>query len=102
LTGIGIPYAVRASLDIMWTINQSHISPSLHFTRIVDWNAPAFALLGDIRWEEMIFEEAQSEIMRLFDSELASPLDVLPNGESLPEVSLQVSNAYGDRLLTYI
>jgi hypothetical protein len=86
LTCIGIPLAVRASLDIMWTIHQSYISPSLHFTRVVDWDAPAFALLRDIRWNQMTFEDARLEIMRLFDSGVASPLDILPNGESLPEV----------------
>jgi hypothetical protein len=104
LTTIGIPLVVRASLDIMWTIHQSHIYPSLHFTRVVDWDAPAFALLRDIRWNQMTFEEARSETMRLFDSGVASPLDILPNGESLPEVRTpQRGKACGIRpLLTCI
>jgi hypothetical protein len=70
----------------MWTSHQSYISPSLDFTRVVNWQAPAFALLRDIRWNQMSFEEARNEIVKLFDSGLASPLDVLPNGKSLPEV----------------
>jgi len=49
LTSIGIPYAIRASLDVLWTFNQSYISPSLQVTRVVDWNSPAFALLVDIK-----------------------------------------------------
>ena len=86
LNNIGIPYAILASLDFMWTIHQSYISPSLQVTRVVDWHAPAFALLGDIRWNQMSFEEARNQMVQLFDSGVASPLDVLPNGKSLPEV----------------
>jgi hypothetical protein len=86
LRSIGIPYAILASLDIMWKSRQSRISPSLHFEQVVNWQAPAFALLRDIRWNHMTFEEARSEMIRLFDSGLASPLDILPNGKSLPEV----------------
>jgi hypothetical protein len=87
LSSIGIPYAVLASLDIMWTLHQSIISPSLQVTRVVDWQSPAFALLRDIRWNQMEFEEARNKLLRLFDSGAASPIDVLPNGKSLPEVS---------------
>jgi len=49
LTSIGIPYAIRAGLDILWTINQSYIIPSLQVTRVVDINAPAFALMYNIK-----------------------------------------------------
>ena len=86
LTSIGIPYAIRASLNILWTFNQSYISPSLRVTRVVDWNSPAFALLVDIKWNEMTYEEARNGMVKLFDSRAASPLDILPNGKSLPEV----------------
>ena len=87
LTNIGIPFAILASLDVMWTLRQSFISPSLQVMRTVNWHAPAFALLSDIRWNQMEVEEARVALMDLFDSGAASALDILPNGESLPEVS---------------
>jgi hypothetical protein len=52
----------------------------------------------------MTFEEARLKTMRFFDSGVASPLDILPNGESLPEVRTpQRGKACGIRpLLTCI
>jgi len=90
LNSIGLPYAILASLDIMWTTHRSIISPSLQVTRVVDWHSPAFALLWDIRENEIEFEEARSEMIRLFDSGSSSAIDILPNGKSLPEVGCMV------------
>ncbi|KAE9370181.1 ankyrin [Stipitochalara longipes BDJ] len=99
LANIGIPYVIRASLDIMWTTNQSYISPLLQVTRVVDSNAPAFALLEDIKWNAMTFEEARNGMMALFDSRAASPLDILSNGQSLPEKLLRLPWHNGDTQL---
>ena len=74
----------------MWTTHRSIISPSLQVTRVVDWHSPAFALLWDIRENEIEFEEARSEMIRLFDSGSSSAIDILPNGKSLPEVGCMV------------
>jgi hypothetical protein len=101
LNNIGIPYAILASLDIMWTIHQSIISPSLQITRVVDWQSPAFALLRDIRWNQMEFKKARNEMIQLFDSGAASAMDILPNGKSLPEVSYFLLQTLS-YMLTYV
>jgi hypothetical protein len=49
LEQIGIPYAVIASLDILWSAQKTFISPSLQIRRVVSWNAPAFVAVRDIR-----------------------------------------------------
>jgi hypothetical protein len=87
LNRIGIPFAIKAGLDLMWTAHESSITPSLEVKRVVDWNAPVFKLLRDIPWNRMSFEDARTSITRIFEDGLASPVDVRPDGQSLLEVS---------------
>jgi hypothetical protein len=87
LNRIGIPYAIEASLDLMWTTHKTSITPSLEVKRVVDWNAPAFKLLREIEWNRTNFDDARASITQVFESGLASPVDVSPNGQSLLEVS---------------
>ena len=42
----------------------------------------------------MEFEDARVAMIDLFDSGAASAVDVLPNGISLPEVSVTISNTH--------
>ena len=90
LNAIGIPYAVIASVEVMLTSRQSYISPSLKAKRVVNWDSPAFALLGQVRWNQMEFGEARKRLVHLFDTGQASPIDILPNGKTLPEVLICV------------
>jgi hypothetical protein len=83
---IGVPYALLANLDIMWTLQYSSISPSLQVMRIVTWNSPAFTLLRDIRWNNVDLQDARDKMVKLFDAGMASPLDILPDGKTLSEV----------------
>jgi hypothetical protein len=87
LTKIGIPYAIIASLDIMCNSQNTFISPSLQVRRVVNWNSPAFVAVRDIRWLHIEWPEARQKLAGLFDSGQASPLDVLPDGMTLAEVS---------------
>jgi hypothetical protein len=87
LNRICIPYAIEASLDLMWTANKTSIAPSFEVKRVVDWNAPVSKLLRDIPWNRMSFEDARTSITQIFEAGLASPVDVRPDGQSLLEVS---------------
>jgi hypothetical protein len=88
LNRIGIPYAIKAGLDLMWTAQETSITPSLEVKRVVDWNAPVFKLLRDIPWNRMSFEDARTGITQIFEAGLASPVDVRPDGQSLLEVNI--------------
>jgi len=87
LSSIGISYNIIASLNFLFSTQQSYIAPSLSVQHVVDWDSPAFALL-DIRDldEQPHFEGAREQLTKLFESGRASPLDVLPDGKSLIEV----------------
>lgn len=87
LSRIGLPYAVIASLDILWTAHRASIAPSLEVKRVVSWDAPAFKAIRDIRWNGVDFQEARASIAYIFGAGKASPVDILSNGETLLEVS---------------
>lgn len=94
LRQIGIPYAVIASLDMMWNSQNTFISPSLQIRRVVSWNAPAFMAVRDVRWLQIEWQEAREKLVGLFRSGQVSPLDVLPDGMTLVEVSSPNPNFY--------
>ncbi|KAH6724452.1 hypothetical protein BKA61DRAFT_649362 [Leptodontidium sp. MPI-SDFR-AT-0119] len=99
LNAIGIPYAIIANLDILLTSQRSYISPSLQAKRVVNWESPAFALLWEMRWNEMEFVDTRRALTELFSSGQASPIDILPNGKSLTERLLTVPWPNGDTQL---
>jgi hypothetical protein len=72
----------------MFSVYQSYIAPSLLVYNVVDWDAPAFAIL-DIKWNPVKYEEAREQLSELFSSGKASPFDILPDGKSLLEVGCQ-------------
>lgn len=86
LRQIGIPYAVIASLDMLWSSQTTFISPTLQVQRVVSWYSPTFEVLRDLRWDRIGWYDGREKITSLFDSGQASPLDVLPDGMSLAEV----------------
>jgi hypothetical protein len=90
LNSIGISYSIIASLDLMWTAHGTSIAPSLEVKRVVNWNAPAFTFIRDIRWNGLSFEGARASIAEIFDSGKGSPVDILSNGESLVEVGISI------------
>jgi len=83
---LGIPFAVRLTLDFILSSGYTYISPSLQVKRLVDWDSPAFEVLGHMRWEEQKFEDGRDQLLRLFESGKASPLDILPDGTTMLEV----------------
>jgi hypothetical protein len=88
LNSFGIPYSIIASLDLIWTAHGTSIAPSLEVKRVVNWNAPAFMLIRDIRWNGLRFEAARDSIADIFDSGKGSPVDILSDGQSLLEVRI--------------
>jgi hypothetical protein len=88
LNRIGVPFSIIASLDLMWTTYGASIAPSLEAKRVVHWNAPAFTLIRDIRWNRLSFETARASIAEIFGSGKGSPADILSDGESLVEVGI--------------
>jgi len=87
LSKFGIHYAVLASLDIMWGMEQTSISPSLQVKRVVNWDSPAFAVLRRIRWGWGDWDSGRSQLVTLFEAGKASPFDILPDGTTIIEVS---------------
>ncbi|KAF4627422.1 hypothetical protein G7Y89_g10729 [Cudoniella acicularis] len=82
---LGIPYVLLANLDIAWSSHFTFISPSLQAKRVVSKFSPGFQLLGQIRWLDGDGEDGIKELAELFHSGKASPLDVLPDGTTMPE-----------------
>jgi hypothetical protein len=84
---IGIPWTVSASLNILWSSQQLCLSPSLSFQRVVGHDSPGFKLLRELRKGHIRdWDEARGELQNLFDSGMASPLDIDPDGETWLEV----------------
>lgn len=86
LTRIGIPYAFLATLDVVWNSRHSSISPSLHMKRVVDWDSPIYELIKDMRWNKIEWMDWREKMVHLFEEGKGSPFDILPDGDTLPEV----------------
>lgn len=97
LTKVGIPWAVKASLNFMFSSHQSSISPSLDFQRVVKNTSPGFELLWKLETGQLRdWVKARHDLVKLFDSGEASPRDVDPNGRTWLEVCFMAldSNIY--------
>lgn len=75
---------------MVWTAQVTSVAPSLEVKRVVAWDAPIFQAIRDIRWNGLDFQEARANIAYIFRAGKASPVDILPNGETLLEVSYLV------------
>jgi hypothetical protein len=83
---LGVPFAIRLTLDFMLSSAYTYISPSLQVKRVVDWDSPAFEVLGHLRWDEQGWEDGRAQLVELFESGKGSPLDILPDGTTMLEV----------------
>lgn len=88
LSLFGIPWAVIFTLDVMLSSQYSFISPSLRLRRVVDWDSPGFKVISDVRWNYRSCKDGLAKLVKLFQNGKASPLDTLPDGTTMPEVSL--------------
>lgn len=85
--------SVNASLEITRGAGGFAISPILQFRTIVSERSPAFSLLLDARgkhWPQECHINTQDisrQLFKLFQDGKASPLDTLPDGDTLLHVS---------------
>ncbi|KAH8753749.1 ankyrin repeat-containing domain protein [Hyaloscypha sp. PMI_1271] len=83
LTQVGVPLAVRVSLDFVLSSQQSHITPSLGFQRVVRRTSPGFKLLWELEGgHRNDWGRARQDLLELFESGEASPRDVDPDGNT--------------------
>jgi hypothetical protein len=88
LTPVGVPWAVRAGLSYMFSSQQSYISPSLDFQRVVRSTSPGFKLLWELETgQRRDWNKARQDLTELFDSGQASARDVDRDGRTWLEVS---------------
>jgi hypothetical protein len=96
LTQVGVPLAVRVSLDFVLSSQQSHITPSLGFQRVVRRTSPGFKLLWELEGgHRNDWGRARQDLLELFESGEASPRDVDPDGNTWLEVCCVVTCFYG-------
>ena len=87
LTSIGVPWAIRAGLSYMFSSQQSYISPSLDFQRVVKNTSPGFKLLWELETgQRRDWKIAQKDLAVLFESGQASPRDLDRDGRTWLEV----------------
>jgi hypothetical protein len=91
LTKIGCPWAVSATLNVMWNSQHSYISPSLDFQRVVRFTSPGFKVLWELQSHQRDdWATARDDLLALFDSGEASPRDIDPEGKTWLEVSPEI------------
>jgi hypothetical protein len=96
LTQIGVPLAVRVSLDFVLSSQQSHITPSLSFQRVVRRTSPGFKLLFELAGgHRQDWDKARQDLLELFKSGEASPRDIDPDGKTWLDVCCVIPWLYG-------
>ena len=95
LTQIGIGIAVCISLDVRFSFQESNISPSLSFPRVVRRTSPGFKLLWELQTgQNQDWARARQDLLELFKSGKASPQDIDPDGRTWLEVRSAFTCAY--------
>ncbi|KAH8595828.1 ankyrin repeat-containing domain protein [Bisporella sp. PMI_857] len=81
LTQWGVLWAVEARLEWFWSAQKGFIYPSLSFDKVVRRTSPGFKLLWELQTgQKTDWQLARKELLELFQSGLASPHDLDPEG----------------------
>jgi hypothetical protein len=92
LTRIGCPWAASASLNMMWNSQYSYISPSLGFQPVVKFTSPGFKVLWELQSHQRDdWPTARDDLLTIFKSGEASPIDIDPEGKTWLEVRPEIS-----------
>jgi hypothetical protein len=88
LTQFGVLAAVQMTFQTMSSARKFDISPSLTFEWMVKRTSPGFQVLWRLQtWQEDNWPKAKRELIRLFETGQASPVDIDPDGETWLEVN---------------
>jgi hypothetical protein len=88
LAQFGVLAAVQINFQTISSTRKFNISPSLTFERMVKRTSPGFQVLWRLRTgQEDNWPKARRELIRLFETGQASPVDIDPDGETWLEVN---------------
>jgi hypothetical protein len=73
-------------LDLSWGNSGLSISPSLHFQQLVKNTSPGFQLVFKCHRYRADVQTSCDKLVKLFQTGVASPLDIFPNGSTWLEV----------------
>ena len=86
LSQFGLPFAIKAQLELRWGHCGVSVRPSLEFPIIERYTSPAFMLLAEARHDIRPWREAREELQRMFEEGSASPKALDPNGDGWIDV----------------
>lgn len=86
LARFGFLWAFQADLDLSWGNSGLSISPSLHVQQLVKNTSPGFQLVFKCYYYGADVQTSCHKLVKFFQTGVASPLDIFPNGSTWLEV----------------